>query len=460
MTKWLSVLVGILVIAVIGQGLWIWDLDNSIGSAGIEVHATNAGVELDSGDARVSVHPAGRMHDLEATGALEQRLSVAPGTYDIQVTFTQASDMQTRWLRGVKLDAGKQVVQSVEFDSGELRVDVLGDSAGKPVLVYVFNQGQHNHVVTSVPAGETALIAPGVYDLRVVLTEASKEKDIRWHSNVPVKSGLQTRVRVPFQRGSLLVRAVNGNRALPEGSVELAIYRAGDQHLNLLDSGIAGVPLHLTAGRYDISATFSASHDRPVRWLRGVEIKTDHELEKVVEFESGTVAVSAQLKDGATLDRFSAYVYFYPAGNHQEPVAYTTAPDPAVLNSGHYDVRVNFFRSHDRPDIWLRNLEVLAGQRLEPTVLFPSGRLLIRAFDEAGNELIGDNVFVYVYPAGVRARPSTVARSGQIITLTSGNYDVHAVDTRQTGVSSWIENITVQSGSLVEQTVEQPTARP
>ncbi len=443
----------VLGLAAVGEGLWIWQLRGAARTASIEVRATNAGVELAPEDARVFIGPADRGQGDVVEGPLEQRLEVAPGAYDIRVLFSRSSDQQEQSLEPVTVAAGERLIRTIEFGSGELNVRVpVGETAGTAV-VYVFAHGDRDRVITSMPADQPALIAPGAYDLRVVLVEGSEEKQIRWREQVPVKAGMQTRVQVPFERGALLLRARNSGEALPGGAVEVTVYRAGDDDRALLETGTAHAEIALAAGRYDVKAVFVASHDRPERWLRDLRIEADTTLEQVVEFASGTVVVEASLEDGAPLDRFDAYVYYYPAGDHMQPIAYTTTPDPAVLGSGRYDLRVSFHRSHDRPDIWIRGLELGPGQRIVKRVAFASGHLLVRAFDLAGNELIGDTVFVYVHAAGERSRPLAVARSGEIITLGAGRYDVGTVDSRRPGTRQWLAGVQVQPGRLAEHSV-------
>ena len=106
-----------------------------------------------------------------------------------------------------------------------------------------------------------------------------------------------------------------------------------------------------------------------------------------------------------------------------------------------------------QPDIWIRDLEIEAGETRRRTVAFPSGKLLIRAYDETGVELIGDNVFIYVYAAGERSKPVVVARSGELLTLTEGDYDIHAEDTRRENEVRWLERIRLRSGLISEQSV-------
>ncbi len=361
--------------------------------------------------------------------------------------------MQTAWLRDLELAAGERLTRVVEFESGELSVEAATGDARGTVVVYVFHGGEREHTVTSMPSGEPVLLAPGVYDLRVVLTQDSLEKDVRWREGVPVQAGLQTRVRVRFQHGALLVRARNGALALPADAVELAVFSAGDLDRELLETGIAGTPIGLPVGDYDVQATFTASNDKPVRWLHGVAVREDQTLEQEVVFDSGTLVVSAGLPGGDTLEAFQAYVYYYRDGDHRQAVAYASVASPVVLEAGRYDARVHFYRSHDRPDLWLRDLRVTAGERIERSVTFASGRLIVRARDTAGEELLGDEVFVRVHAAGERARPVTVARSGEVLTLGAGEYDVLAIDTRHPGREQWIDRLRIEAGRLTQHSV-------
>jgi hypothetical protein len=254
----------------------------------------------------------------------------------------------------------------------------------------------------------------------------------------------------------LNVAALNADKPLPSSAVMLNVYRAGDAQQQLLDEGQAGVPLGLALGHYDVKATFTASHDKATRWLRGVEIKDSQTVQPSVEFSSGSVTVSAELKNGQALGDFQVYIYYYPAGEHEQPITYLPAGETAVLSAGRYDVRANFFRSHDQPDIWLRNLLVQPGEGVNRTIVFPSGKLLVRAFEVLNSqrkELIGDNVVLHIHAVGERIRPIFSARSGEVLVLTAGEYDIRVEDTRRESASNWLENIAVHEGLLVEKDV-------
>jgi hypothetical protein len=426
--------------------------------ASLECHATNAGVPLAPKDGRVYVHPSGRPEEVVATGALNERLRVPAGRYDVRVLFSRSQDQQSRWLPDVVLAAGERTVREVVFAAGELSVDAVVGARTEPgrVVVYVYSPRDHNRVITSMGSGDRALIEAGSYDLRVVWAVDSREKDVRWLRDVRVASGVHVRREVAFQRGMLRLRARNAGEELPPGAVTVNIHRAGDSHEELLDAALTGMPLGLAAGRYDVKATLRGSHDRPSRWLRDLNIADGQTREETVDFSSGTVFVGAALKNGSALGKYNVYVYYYRAGDHQEAIAYTPAGEKVVLEGGRYDIRASFFRSHDRPDIWMRDVVVKHGQVATRTATFASGKLLVRAHDSSGAELVGDNVFLYLYPAGHRTRPIAVARSGEMLVVSEGVYDVRAEDTRRPETSAWLADVRLVAGAVSELSVTFP----
>ena len=422
----------------------------------ITCRATNPGLQLGADDGRVFVHPEGRADEVIAEGEFFENLEVPQGRYDIRILLSRSRDRQSKWLRSIAVGVGEGALCEVAFTSGELQVDATAGASAETerLVVYVYAEDDHEALLASMFASEAAFIAAGRYDLRVVLTEDSEEKDVQWLKGVIVETGLRTRMNVVFQRGTLLVKAENAAKELPLGAVTFNVHRADDEQREVLDAGTADVPLSLPVGRYDVHVTFSASHDRPSRWLYGIEIEDDDTCEQTVKFSSGAATVAVELQDGGSVDDFSAYVYYYLPGDHQTPVAYTRPGGHAVLEAGSYDVRVSYLRSDDQPDLWLRSVEVEPGGVATRTASFASGRLLVRAYAGDGSELVGDNVFVYVYGAGERARPIAKARSGEILILTTGEYDVRAADTRVPGREVWLSSVRVSSATLTEKRVD------
>jgi hypothetical protein len=94
--------------------------------------------------------------------------------------------------------------------------------------------------------------------------------------------------------------------------------------------------------------------------------------------------------------------------------------------------------------------------------------LLVRAYDENRNELIGDDIFLYVHEprdtraTGSRPRPIVVARSGEELILSAGEYDLRLEDTRAPGPGIWLSGVLVEAGKRNELSVsfERSTASP
>jgi hypothetical protein len=429
--------------------------------ASVECRATNAGVGLAPEQVRVFVYPTGRPWELVAEGHIQETLLVPPGRYDLRLLLVASADQQSEWFREVELSEGDLVVKKAVFSAGELSITSprsTGSEAGQ-LIVYVFSTENHDQIITSIRSPGTVVLAEGTYDLRAVLSLESEERGVIWLRGVQLEAGAQTAREVQFQRGRLLVDARNAGETLPSEAVSLTVYAAGDHQEEVVDWGRAGVPLSLERGRYDAQLTFALSNDRPSRWLRGLEIVENETLEQGVEFSSGSVLVDAEMTGGERLRDFQVYVYFYPAGDHREPVAYTPAGQAVVLESGLYDLRVHFFRSHDQPDVWFRRVTVQPGPQAKYTATFPSGRLLVRAYDQDRRELIGDDIFLYVHDThdshalGGRSRPIAVARSGQELILTAGEYDVRLEDTRAPGRVEWLRRVLVQPGERNELSV-------
>jgi hypothetical protein len=241
---------------------------------------------------------------------------------------------------------------------------------------------------------------------------------------------------------------------VPPAAATLTVYRAGDDQEELVDAGATAVPLGLAVGQYDVRVTFAGSHDKPERWLRAVQIEDSDTLDTKVEFSSGKAAVEMETAGGGTLEGFEVYVYYYRAGDHLQPVTYTLAGETVVLAEGLYDVRVHYFRAHDQPNAWLQALQIRAGQSVTRKVVFRSGKVQVRAYAADGAELIGDNVFTYVYAVGQRSRPIARARSGEVMILAEGVYDIRVEDTRRANIEAWLDAVQIRAGELVEQEVD------
>ena len=418
---------------------------------------SNAGLALRPEDATVRLFAAGRPNQVIAEGRANEAVSLPAGSYDALILLTASADGQSQRSKNIRVLHGKRTVVRIEFSSGQLAVHATVGAApagADKVVAYVYEEGNHDKVVATATSDQSILIRPGTYDVRTVLLEGSQEKDVRWRHKTPVKTGLQTKLTPKFERASVLVRATSAGQPLDEKDVKITIYRAGDTQREIVETGVAGRPIELTVGQYDVRMTCLAAIDKPSRWLENVELLDGASIEKKIDFACGSITVTAVMADSDALGPFDAYVYYYDLANHEQPLAYTPAGETSLLSSGRYDIRVHYERSHDQPDIWLNSLVLDPGASVTRQVAFESGRVLIRAYDEEGLELIGDNVFLHVFPAGHRQLPLATARSGENLLLSAGTYDVRIRDTRTNGRVRWLENIELRPGKALEYAVK------
>ena len=443
------------VLVAVQLGLLVWTHTRT-DEGRIIARAVNAGVPIGSDDGRVFAYPVGHRDQVAGQAPVNGPLRAPPGRYDLRVVYTRSRDQQQRWIEDVALGAGETIERQVEFSAGQLKVAASGGRAGArdtKTVVYVFKPDDHDTIVTAIAAGERAVLGAGDYDVRVVLTRGSEEKGVKWLRQISVRPGLATERTVAFERGHLRVRALNAGEELPPTAVALTLYAAGDVQAEIRERGAAGVPLDVPTGRYDVRAVFVGSNDQSERWIKAVMIGDDETVERTIEFSSGTALVRAAIEGGEELAGFQVYLYYYPTGDHEKPVAYVPAGQPVVLASGTYDVRAQFFRSADRPEIWRPRIVVSPGKTFSETIRFQSGRVLIRAYEPGGNELVGDNVFVEVFAAGEHRRPLVVGRSGEELQLAAGRYDLRARDSREPQNDAWISDLAVGSGRLLERSV-------
>jgi hypothetical protein len=454
MSKWLYTVGFALVLGMIGLQVYLLARPKpDPAGATIRCRAANAGIPLASQSAAVTVYRAGRRGEPIARGPLQESLPVPAGTYDVRVEYSASDDRQEAWIENLEVKARETYEGQADFSAGTLRVRV---TAGRKTMsagaarCEIYRAGDRTAPLTSKRPSEPALVAEGNYDVRIVLLEQEKEKSAVWLRDIAVERGVLVEKEAAFQEGALLITARNRGQALAAPGVALSIYRAGDAQQQLVDQAIAGEPLRLETGRYDVKAVLTASRDQPEVWFRGVEIRDGETANRSADFAAGFIKVSAQIEGGEQLDGFRAYAYVYSSKDHQQAITYFPAGETVLLSEGSYDVRVEFTRSNDRPDVWKYGIAVRAGQVAEYRAAFRAGRLIVRCL-RAGKELLGDNVFVAAFAKGERRTPVAQARSSEELLLQAGEYDLRLRATAVPSKEIWVSGVNVRSGRLSEQ---------
>ncbi len=443
------VTIGVLSLVVIAQALALVFVVQSLSQPGstLTVAVTSAGVPVAGVEGQVIVYRGGQDQP-HANGRVGQTLPLAPGSYDLRVVLTGAAGAPAGRLAKVTLAEDENKSVSVEVPVGELMVSIDAP-ASAAILIQVFEAGQHDRLIDSPNPGERALLGPGRYDIRAAYLRDGEEKDVRWVEGVTVKAGLLSAPGVIFPRSRLLVGATANGQSLDSAMVDVTVYRAGDDMRQIVESGVADVPIELNPGTYDVEARLLAAADQPVRSIESLVLPEGATTEAHVEFETARFTTQAYRVGGQRLGDYEVYVYFYATDDHTQPIFYAPAGQPVVLSAGTYDLRASYFRSADRPDVWLRGVQLAPGEQRHVPFSFSSGTLIVRVFDDAGEELIGDNTIVRVYPDQSRTAPVATARGGELQVLSAGVYDIAVEDTRS-AVVRWLEDTEVVAGELTE----------
>lgn len=426
-------------------------------NATIRLGITSAGIPLQASDGKVLVFSTGADKILQGRAGIAQPIAVPAGTYDIRFIIDRARDRPTVDIKAVTLVPGQRYETTIEVALGELTVSVQDSkkraTGHAPARVQVFAAGRRTREITSMAPGERIWLSAGLYDLRTTYLEGTRELAAKWRTGISIQAGIANDIAVAFQRGWLRIDATNAALKLDPKQAEIWVYEAGDVQQRVVEKGQVSRPVNLAVGRYDVRVRFIGSNDRAIRWIKGLEVIDGDLAVKGVRFTSGKLTIDARLQDGPPLETFDAYVYVYREGDHETPVAYLPAGHSFILEQGRYDLRVHYRRSDDQPDIWLRKLTLTSGEAVRRSVEFPSARLLLRVLDQRGEELIGDNIFVFAYAEGARAKPVSIGRSGKIQILTAGRYALRIEDTRNAR-SYWLAPQNLVPGKLIERVVQ------
>ena len=430
--------------------------------AELEVRVENANLSLRGEEFVVQVFDAASgMLAGEGGGSNATVLALAPGEYDLHVTVPGVWPHQVSTRQGLAVPGGRRTRADFDFSYGELELEVQlqQQSDARPdnaavVKVQVFSEPRGDVPEIGFVAGEAVKLAAGRYDLRVVRTVETREKQVRWLEGIDIEPGRRRHVVVAFERGWLRVDATNAGKGIPTVDGTVTVFAAGDDSQRILETGALNVPISLATGTYDLRVTYNASNDRPVREARSIAI-VDGEIHSVpIEFNSGQLIVHARTGTGERLAEYEAYTYLYRRADHRSAIAYVRAGRPMRISAGRYDVRVNLFRSADRPDVWLRDIAVVANETVEFETTFEVGDIVVRVIGKNGREQTGDEYAITIHPLGDRDRAIHRMQIGKRTRLSAGPVELQ-VENTYTGTSEWLE-ADILPGETTEVVVEAP----
>ena len=141
------------------------------------------------------------------------------------------------------------------------------------------------------------------------------------------------------------------------------IFPAGEDEY--IAYGLTPQEFKLLPGTYDIRVKDRGVPGEPTVWVRGVEVKPGKKVMRTAEFVDGQMMVIA-LRNGRSV---RVEVDIFPAGE-ESYLAYGHTPRGFRLLPGIYDVRVKDRSVPQEPVVWVRGVEVKAGDKVKVEAKF------------------------------------------------------------------------------------------
>ena len=245
-----------------------------------------------------------------------------------------------------------------KYKGSYLKIFSVKNSKPFSASVDVFPAGGDEYIVHGLTPEEFKLL-PGTYDIRVKDRDVPGEPTV-WIRGVEVKAGLKEQLTAEFTDGRLEITAQKNGKPF---SATVDIFPAGEEEYAAY--GLTPKEFSLLPGIYDISVKDRDVPGEPTVWIRGVEVEPGKKVERSAEFVDGQMMVIA-LSRGQSV---SVEVDIFPAGE-EDYIAWGLTPKGFRLLPGIYDVRVKDRSVPQEPVVWVRGVEVKAGDKINVDAKF------------------------------------------------------------------------------------------
>ena len=344
-------------------------------------------VSTDAGavDGKVEVkiyHPGA---DLEESRPLkigwsDRYLKVAPGDYDLLVTYQETSLARaTGWIRNVPLKKAKllRLEITLDYPVGRVRISptIQGQDIASKTRVAVYRTDadlEEPKPLTTFWANRETFMPSGTYDLLLSYEESGAVRVEHWLRGVVVpgkRALLRKSAPLELAFSWVKVQPTNFGKDLG-GKVRLRYYKAGadPEHVRPLLSSWSGRKDPLAAGSYDLQLSYDQPHAKKSIWKKGLVVSARRELLRVrpdFEFPLGRLEVMATL-GSASLGN-SARVQLFAAGQTEKPVGSLWTQRKTVVPAGTYDIKV----SHKGTSVWDKGVKLKRDAEVTRTVKLP-----------------------------------------------------------------------------------------
>jgi hypothetical protein len=343
------------------------------------------------------------------------------------------------WLPGAPASAATASLTVVFTNNGEPLPD---PSQGR---VYIYEEEKRERYLAWADAARSISIEAGTYDIVIRYTNDTIVEE-RVLESFELSGSVIHEESFSIVPAYLTIEITAGGAPIHVHSGSYNVHVAGRRDKPLA-SRRPGERLTLRTGRYDIEALYRDPRGLQSAWLNDYLIIDDH-LETVdIGVASASLLVSLTYR-GIPISPVEGEWEVHRSGDPQ-PFAGGQSGQLVELPAGTYDVRVFYSSFGTTPlERWVRDVQVEGSTRENIEVIEEAGseiRVNIRRDGKALRE-----AWFSVYLAGHTETPLTTQRSGSVVDVPAGQYDIQC--TYRVGsirTEKWLRDRTVEGRTEV-----------
>jgi outer membrane protein OmpA-like peptidoglycan-associated protein len=290
-----------------------------------------------AGDVHVQVRPAGQ-HDgnVFAWGGSGDDLQVPPGTYDVEVSYSDGSAQKTIWFDSFAVSGRIEKTVDMGMPVAALKIVITngGVDVGDDGTFEVRPTGQHGgDVIAYERSGGSVRLAAGTYDVDARYQDGAVSKTV-WLDGLALSGTVEKTVEVGAPTADVTWRITNHGKDVADDGL-YQIRPKGQHGGDVVAWGASSKQARMPAGDYDVEISYAHGLVKKVIWLDGQSLTG--KVEKSTELGLNVVeaTVSATL-NGADVGN-KARIGITRAGEHDE-IGAIRGGEIAQLEAGNYEL--------------------------------------------------------------------------------------------------------------------------
>ena len=318
------------------------------------------------------------------------------------------------WLPAAPLFAATATLTIVFTNNGEPLPD---PSQGR---FYVYEEEKRENYLAWSNAARPARVEEGTYDIVIHYVNDTIVEE-RVLESFELSGSVTHEENFSIVPAHLTIEITAGGAPIHVHSGSYDVHVAGRRDKPLA-SRRPGERLTLRAGRYDIEVLYRDPRGLQSTWLNDYLIVDDH-LETVdIGVASARLAVSLTYR-GIPISPAEGEWEVHRSGDPQ-PFTGGQSGQLVELPAGTYDIRVFYSAFGATPlERWVRDVKIEGSTRETIEVIEEAGAEMRINVRHDGRTL--RDAWFSVYPAGQTETPLTTQRSGGVIDVPAGRYDIH-----------------------------------